>query len=70
MTGDIKLGEPDVEASLPSHTAGVGEGNASGNYEKQEGHLPDGRSTAARSTGINPGAHDPIEPTMPNLSPA
>jgi hypothetical protein len=33
------------------------------------GHLPDGRSTAERSTGINPKAHDPILPAMPNLSP-
>jgi hypothetical protein len=54
---------------LPSHTAGVPQGNSSGNYEKQPGHLPDGRSTAARSTGINPSAHDPILPQMPNLSP-
>jgi hypothetical protein len=36
----------------------------------QPGHLADGRSTAERSTGINPKAHEPIDPRMPNLSPA
>jgi hypothetical protein len=34
------------------------------------GHKADGTSTAARSTGINPKAHEPIDPSMPNLSPA
>jgi hypothetical protein len=70
MSDEIVVGRPDVSASLPSHTNGIREGNARGNYGRQRGHLPDGRSTAARSTGINPGSHDPIEPGMPNLSPA
>jgi hypothetical protein len=48
---------------------GVRQGNSTGNYESMPGHLPDGRSTAARSTGINPGKHEPIDPRMPNLSP-
>jgi len=43
---------------------------AEGNYEKQVGHLPNGKSTAARSTGVAPDAHEPIDPRMPNLSPA
>jgi hypothetical protein len=47
----------------------VREGNSTGNYEKQPGHLPDGRSTARRSTGVRPKPHDPILPGMPNLSP-
>jgi len=33
------------------------------------GHLADGRSTAKRSTGINPKGAEPIDPRMPNLSP-
>ncbi|EHK88027.1 hypothetical protein ACWGRK_12200 [Saccharomonospora azurea] len=45
------------------------QGNSKGNYAKQPGHLPNGRSTAARSTGIRAGARDPILPGMPNLSP-
>lgn len=57
---------PDVGA----HTPGVHQGNATGNYERQRGHLPDGRATAARSTGIDAGRRDPIDPRMPNLPPA
>lgn len=64
----LKVGDgppPD----MPAHTAGINQGNAKGNYEKQVGHRPDGTSTAARSTGVNPDAHEPIDPSMPNLSP-
>jgi hypothetical protein len=66
----IRTGQPDVDPATPSHVPNVSEGNAVGNYEKQAGHLADGRSTAARSTGINPAERDPIDPSMPNLSPA
>ncbi|SDJ37303.1 hypothetical protein [Nonomuraea jiangxiensis] len=66
----IRTGHRDVRPDAPAHVKGVKEGNALGNYDKQSGHLPDGRSTAERSTGINPRKHDPIEPDMPNLSPA
>lgn len=69
MQNELRVGEPDVDPSMPSHVPGVAEGNARGNYEKMPGHLPDGRSTAKRSTGINPDDHDPILPIMPNLSP-
>jgi hypothetical protein len=65
----IKVGKPDVKHDKPAHTKGVSSGNATGNYEKMPGHLPDGRSTAERSTGVNPDAHNPILPAMPNLSP-
>ena len=65
----IKVGKPDVTPDKPSHTPGIETGNKTGNYEKQPGHLPDGRSTARRSTGIRPKPHDPILPGMPNLSP-
>lgn len=65
----IKVGTPEVSPDKPSHTPGVSEGNSKGNYEKQPGHLPDGRSTARRSTGVRPKPHDPILPTMPNISP-
>ena len=57
--------KPDVSA----HTPGIKQGNAKGNYDKQSGHHPDGRSDARRSTGINPDLADPIDPSMPNLSP-
>jgi hypothetical protein len=58
---------PKMDA--PAHIEGVKQGNSTGNYEKQAGHLPDGRSTAERSTGINVQAEQPIDPRMPNLSP-
>jgi hypothetical protein len=54
---------------LTAHTRGTKQGNAKGNYERQAGHLPDGRSTAERSTSINAKAREPIDPRMPNLSP-
>ncbi|WP_336206918.1 hypothetical protein [Nonomuraea sp. LPB2021202275-12-8] len=66
----ITTGRTHVRPDTPSHVKGVPEGNAVGNYEKHAGHLPDGRSTAARSTGINVADRDPIDPDMPNLSPA
>ena len=54
----------------PSHVKGIKSGNAKGNYERMAAHKPDGTSTAERSTGINAGAREPIDPRMPNLSPA
>ena len=69
MPSRIKLGKPDVTPDKPSHTDGIKEGNAKGRYQHQVGHLPGGKSTGARSTGINPKKRDPIIPGMPNLSP-
>ena len=69
MAQELKVGHADVAPDTAAHTHGVKEGNATGNYTRQLGHRPDGRSTAKRSTGINPRAHDPILATMPNLSP-
>jgi hypothetical protein len=65
----IKKGRADIQPDAPAHVKGVKQGNAKGNYSKQVGHLPDGRSTAERSTGINAEAMEPIDPSMPNLSP-
>jgi hypothetical protein len=65
----IKLGKPDVKHDAPAHKAGVKQGNAKGNYERQVGHYPDGRSSAERSTGVNAKGAEPIDPRMPNLSP-
>jgi hypothetical protein len=64
----LKLVTPPAP-DLPAHTPGVLQGNSTGNYEKQAGHHPDGRSSAARSTGVNPAKHEPLLPQMPNLSP-
>ena len=65
----MRVGKPDVSPQTPSHVKGIKQGNSKGNYESQAGHKPDGRSTAERSTGINPKAREPIDPSMPNLSP-
>ena len=53
-----------------THVKGVGSGNSTGNYERNTGHKPDGTSTQARSTGVNAKDREPIDPRMPNLSPA
>jgi hypothetical protein len=66
----LKVGRPDVAPDAPAHTPGVSSGNSRGNYEKQPGHLPDGRATAERSTGVAAEARNPIDPSMPNLPPA
>jgi len=66
----INTGKPDTTQDAASHVAGINQGNAEGNYEKQGGHLPDGKRTAESATGINPGKHGPIDPAMPNLPPA
>jgi hypothetical protein len=65
----IRTGKPDTTQDAPAHTPGIFQGNATGNYESQVGHNPDGTRTAAASTGINPDAHGPIDPRMPSLSP-
>jgi hypothetical protein len=69
MADNLRIGTPDVSPDLPSHVEGIKQGNSKGSYEKMDGHLADGRSTSRRSTGVNPGAMDPIDPSMPNLSP-
>jgi hypothetical protein len=66
---DIKTGD-GPSPDMPAHVAGINQGNSKGNYEKQVGHNPDGTSTAKRSTGVNPEGREPIDPSMPNLSPA
>ena len=65
----IRIGKPDTRPDAPAHTRGSMQGNE-GPYASQRGHLPDGRATAERSTGVNPQAHNPIDPSMPNLPPA
>jgi hypothetical protein len=66
----IRCGRPSTKMDASTHTPGIKQGNSIGNYEKQRGHLPDGRSTAERSTGIRSTSSEPIDPSMPNLSPA
>lgn len=64
----VSTGVQYTGMDAPAHVKGIKEGNALGNYDKMAGHQPDGTSTAARSTGV--AATEPIDPSMPNLSPA
>jgi hypothetical protein len=65
----IKIGAPDVKQDAPAHTPGIKQGNSVGNYERQAGHLADGRRTAEAATGVDPDRHGPIDPAMPGLTP-
>jgi hypothetical protein len=66
----LKLGRSSTSTDAATHVKGVKQGNSKGNYEKQVGHLVDGRATAAKSTGVNAADREPIDPRMPNLPPA
>jgi hypothetical protein len=66
----LPFGKKDPSPAKPTHIKGTRQGNSTGNYDSMSGHNPDGTSTAERSTGINPGKREPIDPRMPNLSPA
>jgi hypothetical protein len=66
----IRTGKADVDTSALGHTPGVPTGHEPGAYDKMAGHNRDGTSGAERSTGVNAKAAGPIDPRMPNLSPA
>jgi hypothetical protein len=63
---NLNVGKPTVSPDASAHK----KGNSTGSYEKMGGHFADGRSSSKRSTGINPKGAEPIDPRMPNLSPA
>lgn len=65
---NIKTGADHTGIEKPTHVKGIKQGNTRGNYDRMEGHRPDGTSTAGRSTGV--ATTEPIDPSMPNLSPA
>jgi hypothetical protein len=67
---NMRVGKPQTHTSTPSHSPHTPEGNTPGRTEKQRGYDAPNESTAARSTGINPKDRNPIDPKMPNLSPA
>jgi hypothetical protein len=70
---NIIVGQPDVDVGKSSHVRGVRQGNQEGSSAKQRGliqALGMLRATAARSTGINADARNPIDPHSPNLPPA
>ena len=76
---DIRVGKPDTTPDAPAHTPGVSQGNEPGGIKNDPGLYetgetgagrPTARSTARKSTGINPEARNPIDPNSPNLPPA
>jgi hypothetical protein len=77
--GTIRVGKPDTTPDAPSHVRGVPQGNEPGGIEADPGieetgetgaGRPTARSTARKSTGINPEKRNPIDPNSPNLPPA
>jgi hypothetical protein len=77
--GDIRVGTPDTKPDAPAHTPGVSQGNEPGGIEGDPGLYetgetgagrPTAKSTARKSTGINPEARNPIDPNSPSLPPA
>lgn len=79
VIANIRVGKAQISPSRPSHTSGIHEGNAPGSFERNPGLYDTGQTgpgratgkgTARRSTGINPKPKNPIDPRMPNLSPA
>ncbi|HET7752963.1 MAG TPA: hypothetical protein VFK85_03555 [Anaeromyxobacteraceae bacterium] len=76
---NLRVGKPDTKPSAPSHVRGIRGGNQVGAADQvgfySTGPAPrrgvsDIKATAARSTGINPRARNPIDPRSPNLPPA
>ena len=79
MAENIRVGKPDTTPDAPAHTPGVRQGNEPGGIENDPGFFetgergagrPSAKSTAQRSTGINPESREPIDPDSPSLSPA
>lgn len=77
--GNIRVGKPDTRPDAAAHTPGVRQGNAPGGTAAEPGLVQTGevgagrpsmRSTARKSTGINPEKRNPIDPSSPNLPPA
>jgi len=75
---NIRVGKPDTQPSKPAHTWGVRQGNRPHTLIGEAGALhighrgagrPTGKASVNRSTGINPEKRQPIDPSMPNLTP-
>jgi hypothetical protein len=74
IVANVRVGEPDVKPSTPSHVRGVFQGNHphitqrhKGVHEEEEERA---EGSARRSTGIRPKDHEVIDPRMPKISPA
>ncbi len=76
IVANLRVGRAQAKPAQPTHVAGIREGNKLGAIYRQAGLHQDpddpryATCSAARSTGINPRARDPIDPRMPRLTPA
>lgn len=76
IVANVRVGKPAIRPDRPSHVKGVREGNnprgmkQAGIMPFEEGVHNEAHGTATRSTGINPDTRNPIDPSMPNISPA
>jgi hypothetical protein len=77
--GNITVGKPDTTPDAPAHTPGVRQGNAPPRQEREPrafGVWPlrarglASSVVARRFTGVSPQERQPIDPRMPNVSPA
>lgn len=78
LFANLRVARPDTWPSAPSHVPGIRGGNQD-RPTRQVGFYSTGpapargisdlKGTAARSTGINARARNPIDPRSPNLSP-
>lgn len=74
VIANVRVGRADVKPTAPSHVPGVFQGNRHQLMQRPKGITREtptrAEGSARRSTGIRPGAHDPIDPRMPKISPA
>jgi hypothetical protein len=49
---NLRVGRPHTTPSKPAHTPGVRQGNTRENYQKQPGHLADGRAQPGVLRGL------------------
>lgn len=73
VIANVTVGKPVVKPTTPGHVPGVFQGNHPHFGQRPKGIQEYGgyaEGTARRSTGIRPNEHAPIDPRMPNLSPA
>jgi hypothetical protein len=74
VLGNLRVGKAQVDPAAPAHQRGIRQGNEAPGSVRAHGVHHERRlfatGSAERSTGINPKARNPIDPDMPNLSPA
>jgi hypothetical protein len=74
IVDNLRVGKAQIDPAATAHQRGIRQGNKHGSLSREAGIIPAGslaaHGSARRSTGINPRARNPIDPSMPNLSPS